>query len=263
MKLPGDIDLNLAMAVWWRNVVVYRHTWVKNILPNFFEPLLYLMGMGLGLGYYVGEGIDGGDYVAFIGPGLLASAAMNGAVFETTYNMFVKMYFARLYDAFLCTPAQIKDVAFGELLWATTRSLIYGLGFCVVLAGLTLAGYPILKSWTAIFLIPAAGLIGMMFGLIGQLFTASIRTIDLYSYFYTLFITPMFLFSGIFFPTSRFPYGDEVAFFTPLYHGVRVCRALATGGWTMDATISTLWMLVVCGVLLAVVPARLKPRTAR
>ncbi|MEZ4461538.1 MAG: ABC transporter permease [bacterium] len=263
MRLPGDINLEFALAVWWRNVTVYRHTWVKNILPNFFEPLLYLVGMGVGLGYYMSSGIEGDDYLAFIGPGLFASAAMNGAVFETTYNMFVKMYFAKLYDAFLCTPAQIKDIAFGELMWAVTRSLIYGFGFFVVLAALTFAGYPILKSPLAILLIPASALIGMTFGLIGQLFTASIRNIDLYSYFYTLFITPMFLFSGIFFPTNRFPYGDEVAFFTPLYHGVRVCRALASGVWTNDATISTIWMVVVCAVLLAIVPGRMKPRSSR
>lgn len=260
MRLPGDIDARLAIAVWWRNVTVYRRTWLKNILPNFFEPLLYLVGMGIGLGYYVGSGIEGEDYLAFIGPGLLASAAMNGAVFETTYNMFVKMYFARLYDAFLCTPAQIKDVAFGELLWAVTRSLIYGFGFLVVLVGLTLAGHPILTSPMAMLLVPASALIGMTFGLIGQLFTASIRNIDLYSYFYTLFVTPLFLFSGIFFPTDRFPWGDELAFLTPLYHGVRLCRGLAVGRFEQAELVSTVWMLVVCAILLAVVPGRLKPR---
>jgi lipooligosaccharide transport system permease protein len=262
MRLPGDIELDYAMAVWWRNVTVYRRTWVKNILPNFFEPLLYLLGMGVGLGYYMGSGIEGEDYLAFIGPGLLASAAMNGAVFETTYNMFVKMYFAKLYDAFLCTPARIKDIAFGELMWAVTRSVIYGFGFFVVLLGLTISGYPILKSGWSVLLIPASALIGMTFGLIGQLFTASIRNIDLYSYFYTLFVTPLFLFSGIFFPTSRFPYGDEVAFFTPLYHGVRLCRGLAAGNLGSEVLVSALWMVVVCAVLLAVVPGRLKPRTS-
>ncbi len=257
MRLPGDIDLRMATVVWWRNVTVYRHTWVLNILPNFFEPLLYLLGMGVGLGFYMQDGIDGANYLAFIGPGLLAAAAMNGAVFETTYNMYVKMYFAKLYDAFLCTPAQIQDIAIGELMWAVTRSAIYGLGFLSVLVGLTIAGYPVLTSWTAIFLFPAALLIGLMFGLIGQLFTSSIRSIDLYSYFYTLFITPLFLFSGIFFPVERFPYGEEVAFFTPLHHGVRLCRALASGEITSDVWISAGWMLLVSAVLLAVVPKRL------
>lgn len=258
MRLPGDIDLRMASVIWWRNVTVYRHTWVKNILPNFFEPLLYLLGMGVGLGFYMSEGIEGADYLAFIGPGLMASAAMNGAVFETTYNMYVKMYFARLYDAYLCTPAQIQDVAIGELMWAVTRSAIYSFGFFVVLIGLTLFGYPILTSWTAIFLLPVSLLIGLLFGLIGQLFTASIRTIDLYSYFYTLFITPLFLFSGIFFPVERFPYGEQVAFFTPLYHGVKLSRGLASGDIDSSLIVSLGWIVVACAVLLAVVPKRLQ-----
>ncbi len=261
MRLPGDIDLGAATSVWWRNVTVYKHTWVKNILPNFFEPLLYLIGMGIGLGYYVGAGIESSDYLAYIGPGLMAAAAMNGAVFEVTYNMFVKMYFARLYDAYVCTPAQIQDVAFGELMWAVTRSLIYGFGCFVVLVGLTFYGYPIITSWTAVFLPVVVIMIGCLFGLIGQLFTASIKTIDLYSYFYTLFVTPLFLFSGIFFPTSRFPYGDEIAWFTPLYHGVRIARAFASGNITTEMWVSCAWIVVVCAVLFALVPRRLKKRT--
>ena len=93
MRLPGDIDLRLAGAVWMRNLTVYRHTWWTNILPNFFEPLLYLIGMGIGLGFYVGEEMGGESYLVFIAPGLMAAAAMNGATFETTYNMFVKLFY--------------------------------------------------------------------------------------------------------------------------------------------------------------------------
>ncbi len=133
MKLPGDIDLRLSIAVWMRNVTVYRHTWMTNLLPNFFEPLLYLLGMGVGLGFYMEKGIDGQAYLVFIAPGLLAGAAMNGASFETTYNMFVKMNFAKVYQAYLSTPVQLQDIAFGELLWAITRALIYGIAFLLIL----------------------------------------------------------------------------------------------------------------------------------
>ena len=105
---------HMAVAVWRRNAAVYRHTWIKNILPNFFEPLLYLVGMGVGLGAYLQGELDGTSYITFIAPGLMAAAAMNGATFETTYNMFVKLHFGRLYDAFLCTPATLEDIAFGS-----------------------------------------------------------------------------------------------------------------------------------------------------
>lgn len=258
MRLPGDIDLNMAKAVWWRNATVYRRTWLKNILPNFFEPLLYLVGMGLGLGFYVGQGISGQDYVAYIGPGLLASAAMNGSVFEVTYNLFVKLHFDRLYDAYLCTPAQIQDVAMGELMWAVTRAGIYGTAFLIVLLAMTLVGYPIVSSWWALLMPPAVVLIGATFGLIGMWFSTFIRTIDMYSYFYTLFLTPLFLFSGIFFPTSRFPYGDTIAWFTPLYHGVRLMRGLAHGQISAEVGTSAAWLVVVCLILFAIVPRRMR-----
>lgn len=258
MRLPGDIDVAMAKAVWWRNATVYKRTWIKNILPNFFEPLLYLVGMGIGLGFYVGEGISGQDYIAFIGPGLLASAAMNGSIFEVTYNLFIKLHFDKLYDAYLSTPAQIQDVAFGELMWAVTRACIYGTGFLVVLLGMTLFGYPILTSWAALLMPLGVLLIGSTFGLIGMWFSTYIKTIDLYSYFYTLFITPLFLFSGIFFPVDRFPYGAEIAWFTPLYHGVRLMRGLAHGEITSTVWMSTAWLVVVCLTLLAIVPKRMR-----
>ena len=220
IRLPGDIDLRLSIAVWMRNVTVYRHTWMTNLLPNFFEPLLYLLGMGVGLGFYMDRGIDGQDYMVFIAPGLLAGAAMNGASFETTYNMFVKMNFAKVYQAYLCTPVQLQDIAFGELLWAITRALIYGIAFLLILVGFTVAGYPILSGWMPFLLPFALALVGALFALIGQLFTSKVKVIDLYSYYYTLWLTPLFLFSGIFFPVDRFPHGETIAWATPLYHCV-------------------------------------------
>ncbi|MFT6398128.1 MAG: lipooligosaccharide transport system permease protein [Bradymonadia bacterium] len=264
MRLPGDIDVAMAMAVWRRNLTLYRRTWVMNILPNFFEPLLYLVGMGVGLGAYLGEEVGGMSYLAFIAPGLMAAAAMNGAVFETTYNVFIKMNYQRIYDAYLGTPAQIQDIMFGELLWATTRAAIYGCAFLVVVAALSFgAGMNMITSWWAL-LIPVAVLgTGMLFAAIGAAFTSMIKVIDLFSYFYTLFLTPLFLFSGIFFPVSRFAYGEQIAFFTPLYHAVRVIRSLAHG--TVDAStgISVVWILAVTMLLYAIIPGRMRKTLAR
>jgi len=254
MRLPGNIDLAMALTVWRRNVMVYRHTWKANILPNFFEPLLYLVGMGVGLGAYVGESVGGTNYLTFIAPGLVAASAMNGAVFETTYNMFVKMRFGRIYDAYLGTPASIEDVAFGELMWAVTRAMIYGVAFLSIVAAMSLFGVPLLTSPWALLLPFELILIGAVFSLIGQVFTAMIKSIDLYSYFYTLGITPLFLFSGIFFPTERFPYGDTIAWFTPLYHGVHLARGLATGVLDLSHAVDAVWMLTICVILVAITP---------
>lgn len=265
MKLPGDIDLAMAVGVWRRNVTVYRHTWLTNILPNFFDPLLYLLGIGMGLGMFIDRRIDGHDYIAWIAPGLMAAAAMNGASFEVTWNMFIRMNFARIYDAYLATPATIQDVAFGELLWAMSRALLYGLAFFAVLIGFTLAGKPILTSpWAA--LVPLAlALVGGTFALLGQLYTSMIRVIDLYGYYWTLFITPSFLFSGIFFPLEGMAYGwgERIAWCTPLYHGVRLVRGLSHGVMTTDQLVSTVWLLALCAALMWAVPRRMRKRMMR
>ena len=265
MNLPGSISLPLAVSVWRRNVTVYRHTWKTNILPNFFDPVLYLLGMGLGLGMFMGREINGQTYLAFIAPGLMASSAMQGASFEATYNMFIKMTFSKLYDAFLATPAQIQDIAFGELLWAMTRAMVYGMAFLFVLTGFTIAGYPVLTSWWVLLTPLAMALTGMMFALIGQLFTASIKTIEYYGFYYTLWLTPLFLFSGIFFPLKEtaYGYGEQIAWFTPLYHAVRLIRGLAQteyGPPGMDQLVSVLWMASLSLVLLWAVPRRMRQR---
>lgn len=254
------VDLDVAAAVWRRNATLYRRTWKMNILPNFFEPVLYLVGMGLGLGSYMRSGMEGPAYVAFIAPGLMAAAAMNGGTFETTYNVFIKLHFQRLYDAFLGTPAMIQDIVFGEIMWAVTRGTIYGVAFMAVLAGMTLLGYPILTSPFALLLPLLIVLTGLLFSLIGAFVTSLIKEIDWYSYFYTLFLTPLFLFSGIFFPTSTFPHGDTVAWFTPLYHAVRLSRGLAQGPLGWEHLVSAAWMICASALLLAVLPRLMRRR---
>ena len=261
MRLPGNIELRHAFAIWMRNFTVYRHTWKMNILPNFFEPVFYLLAMGIGLGLYVNKTMGGMEYLAWLAPGLLAAAAMNGAVFESTYNMFIKMNFSRVYEAYLTTPAELPDIAFGELLWAVTRSAIYGWCFLIVLVGFTLAGKPILTSWWALLLPLLIPLIGAMFALIGQLFTSMIRAIDLYSYFYTLGITPLFLFSGTFFPLNGTLL--TIAMFTPLYHCVRISRDLAHGSVGLHDLGSLAYILALISVLMVIVPWRMRVRMVK
>ncbi len=221
------ISLSGAWRVWERNLRVYKSRWLYSIFPNFFEPVFYLLGLGVGLGAYVAAGgaFEGG-YLAFIAPGLVAASAMNGASFETTYNVFVKLHFAKLYDAMVATRVNMEDVALGEILWAITRALLYGGIFLLVTL---FFGVPL--SATLLLAPLAIVLIGFCFAAIGMTFTALIPSIDYFSFYFTLFLTPLFLFSGIFFPIAgRFPdFLVVVAQLTPLYHGVELMRGLTTG----------------------------------
>lgn len=221
------ISLVGAWRVWERNLRVFKYRWMYGVVPNFFEPIFYLLGLGVGLGAYVSAGgtFENG-YVAFIAPGLVAASTMNGAVFETTYNVFVKLHFGKLYDAMVTTRVNMEDVAFGELLWAVTRSLLYGSIFLLVTL---FFGMPV-SPW--LLLAPfAIMLIGFCFAAIGLAFTSVVNSIDLFTYFFTMFLTPSFLFSDIFFPIAdRFPpFLVVIAQWTPLYHAVQLLRGLVNG----------------------------------
>jgi len=223
--LFGTVSLPHAIAVWQRNAAMYRRTWKLNLLPNFFEPLLYLLSIGIGVGSYVTQ-MEGMSYVQFLAPGLVAVAAMNGASFEVTYNTFVRLNYEKTYDSMLTTPIQPEDLLFGEVLWAVTRACIYGGCFYVVLTALGLAPLP--SSLAALLVLPLAGL---LFAAIGIAFSLRVVTIDLFNFYFTLFLTPLFLFSDIFFPLKERLPGAWLwlAEALPLLHPVRLARATFRG----------------------------------
>jgi lipooligosaccharide transport system permease protein len=242
-----DVRLPSAWRMWQRNAAIYKRTYKLNIVPNFFEPFLYLLAMGLGLGAYLSR-IQGVRYIDFIAPGLVATAAMFGASFEVTFNCFVKMQFGKIYDAVMSTPLTIEDIGLGEMLWSTTRSLIYG---CIFLA--IASAFGVVHSWWALLTPFAVALTGMMFSTIGLSFTAVIPLIDYYTYYWTMFITPMFLFSGIFFPLDRMPdWVQVVAWFIPLHQAVNLMRGLILTGDIGAAAAAALWMTVLTAVLFVV-----------
>lgn len=214
-----------ALSVWGRNFAMYRRTWRLNILPNFFEPILYLLSIGIGVGAYVSQ-MGGTSYVAFLAPGLVAAAAMNGASFEVTYNAFVRMNFEKTYASMLTTPIEPDDVLAGEVLWAMTRSFLYGGSFFVVVAAAGLAPLP-----ASLWALPLVPLTGLLFAALGIAFSLRIPSIDLFSYYFTLFLTPLFLFSDIFFPLEERLSGPWrfVAEVLPLLHPVRLMRAAFRG----------------------------------
>ncbi len=243
-----------ALAVWRRNFAMYRRTWRLNILPNFFEPILYLVSIGVGVGAYVSQ-MGGTSYVAFLAPGLVAVAAMNGASFEVTYNAFVRMNFEKTYEAMLTTPIQPEDVLAGEVLWAMTRSLIYGGCFFLVVAASGLAPMP-----GALWSIPLIPLTGLLFASLGIAFSLRIPNIDLFSFYFTLFLTPLFLFSDVFFPLEERLSGVwlTVAEVLPLLHPVRLVR----GAFAAEAP-ATLWWDLAYVVALSALLLRIAARVTR
>jgi lipooligosaccharide transport system permease protein len=231
-----SVSFPYAVSIWRRNASMYRRTWKWNILPNFFEPVFYLFSIGVGVGAYVSE-MGGMSYIQFLAPGLICVAAMNGASFEVTYNIFVRLIFEKSYDAMLTTPIEPDDILVGEVLWAVTRSCVYGGCFFLVLALFGLTPWP--ASLWALVVIPITGL---LFASIGIVFSLRVPNIDSFSFYFTLFLTPLFLFSDVFFPLEeRLSRGWLwVAEALPLLHPVRLARTAFSGHWS----VIILWDLV-------------------
>jgi lipooligosaccharide transport system permease protein len=219
--------------MWHRNWTIFKKVFWISIAPTFIEPFIYLLSLGVGLGLFVRQ-IEGLSYIQFIAPGLLASTVMFGASFETTYDSFVRMKYERTYDAVLATPLSIEDVIGGEIIWGATRGYINALIFLFVITIFGLAKLP-----AALLLVPLLFIFSLLFAIIGMFFTALVSNISLFNYYFTLFITPLFLFSGIFFPVEALPlWAQRLAFFTPLYHVVLICRNLALGRLSASVSVS-------------------------
>ena len=243
-------NLRIASRVWRRDLRVFSKIWKGALLPQFFDPLFYLVAMGFGLGTYVAR-INGIPYRDFIGPGLVASAVMWSASFEVTWNVFFKMEESRLYDAILTTPVEVPDLVAAEVGWAATRAVIYGTTFLGIVAAFGLVN----SLWAlTVPLFLAIG--GACFGMIGMTFTSLAPRMEFYSYYFTLFITPLFLFSGIFYPLTRLPdWVSVIAWFTPLYHLVQITRGLCLHPDLGSVLGNAAWLAVLTAVLF-LVPVR-------
>jgi lipooligosaccharide transport system permease protein len=241
-----SVSVPHALAVWRRNAAMYRRTWMLNILPNFFEPVFYLASLGIGVGSYITQ-MGGTSYAGFLAPGLVCVAAMNGASFEVTYNIYVRLTYERAYDAMLTTPIQPDDVLAGEVLWALTRSCIYGGCFFIVICLFGLAPLP-----NALLAVPLIPLTGLLFAAIGITFSLRIPNIDLFSFYFTLFLTPLFLFSDVFFPLQERLNGKWlwVAEALPLLHPVRMVRAAFRGHISLIVAWDLAYVLIVSALLL-------------
>ncbi|MCR3921535.1 MAG: ABC transporter permease [Firmicutes bacterium] len=227
-----------AWRVFARNMAVFKKTYKANIAFNFFEPLLYLAAMGMGLGAFVGS-INGISYVQFIAPGMIASSAMWAASSECTYDSFVRMKMEKIYHAIVVTPINLHEVIAGELFTGTLKSVLYGSVILLVITGLGLV-----TSFYALLVPFVLLLCGIIFSELGMIWTGLVAKIDSFSYFFTLIITPMYLFSGVFFPIEALPdIVQTVAWFLPLYHVVTVLRSLVLGLISPALFGHILWLL--------------------
>ena len=233
-----------------RNFLVYKRIWLI-IFSGFFEPLFYLFSIGIGLGALIGDIDVGGrsvEYAAYVAPALLASAAMNGAIYESTFNIFFKVRYGRVYEAILSTPMQPLDIAIGEIAWSLGRGAIYAGGFLVVAAVMGL-----LHSAWAIAAVPAAVLIGFAFAAVGMAATTFMKSWQDFD-LVTLVTLPLFLFSATFYPLSIYPDVFQVITqFSPLYHSVEVVRALTLGAfdWSIAGHVAFLVVMGVTGLTIA------------
>jgi lipooligosaccharide transport system permease protein len=212
-----------------------------NFFPPLVEALLYLFAIGMGIGSYVKE-IEGIPYVTFIAPAILAIAVMNSAFFECTYGSFVRMYYQKSFDAMIATPLSIEDVIAGELLWGATRSVIY-----VVIMLPVLAVFKVISLPHALLAIPLAFIGGLMFAGIAMCFTAITPGIDTLNYPAFLFITPMTLFSGTFFPLTLLPVALQYFALAvlPLTHLVAIMRMFTQAAISPVLLLHLVWIIMV------------------
>jgi len=237
-----------------RNYLVYRSQW-KMFVSGFLEPFLYLLSIGVGVGKLIhafelnGHSIP---YAEFVAPGMLAASAFNGALLDSTFNVFFKLRYEKLYDQMLATPLRASDIARGEILWGQLRGGSYSLAFLVIMWAMGLV-----HSWWAVLAFPAALLIGFAFAAVCMALTTWMTSWQDFDKVLVVQL-PLFLFSGTFFPVTAFHGALRwVVEATPLYRGVVLCRELTTGVLSWESGVSVVY-LVVMGLLgLLVVRRRL------
>jgi lipooligosaccharide transport system permease protein len=242
------------LRVYERSMIYYRRVW-SIVVSGFFEPVFYLFSLGIGLDPLVGAvAVDGRQvsYTAFVAPGLLAASAMNGAVYESTMNVFFKLKYGKTYDAMLATPLKVGDLAMGEIAWCLTRGGLYAGGFLIVMLAMGLIESP----W-GVLALPAAILIGFGFAAIGFAATSFMRSWQDFD-LVVLVTLPLFLFSTTFYPLEIYPDGLQwVVRATPLYQGVELMRSLTLGtvGWDILAHVA--YFLAMGAVGLSITDRRL------
>jgi lipooligosaccharide transport system permease protein len=222
--LPYPTLRRRLFSVWYRHVRVYTKNLVSNGLPPFLEPLLFLMGVGLGLGHYITRSMQGLSYIDFLGTGLLVTTAMFTSAFECSFGTFIRLEFEKVYDAMLAAPITVNDLLIGEMIWAGTKGFFFSFAVLCILTAFGITHLP------AGLLAPFVGfLTGVMFATLSLWVTSFVKTINHFNFYMTGFISPMFFFSGVVFPITDLPVPVQfVAELVPLTHAARLVRAVTT-----------------------------------
>lgn len=246
-----------AFTIWMRNLLVWRKMLGSSVVINFGEPFLYLVGLGFGLGLFIGEQMDM-PYLTFLASGILASSAMNTASFEALFSVFTRMVPQKSYDAMLASPLEVPDIVAGEILWCATKSLIHGTAILAVAAILgAVAG------WRALWVLPLLFLTGLTFAGPAMIMTARARGYDFFSYYTTLVMTPLMLLSGVFYPiTALPPVMQDILYWLPLAHAIQLMRPLMAGLPVTDVALH-LAVLVAYAVVGYLIAARLIEKRLR
>ncbi len=258
-SLPFPPISRRFFRVWQRNLTVYRKSWKVSIVPPLLEPLLYIAAFGIGLSGLIGDVVYQGvpvSYVDFVIPALLATTIMYNSFFETSYNSFVRMYYQKTFDAMMATPLNMAEIITGEIAWSATKSLLSAGLMLPVISAFGLLSFP-----RSLWILPLAVLGGVAFGATGMFFTSLVRGIETFNLPVFLFITPMFLFSGTFFPLDQLPgWGQVIAMFLPLTHLVLLARAATLGMWNNILLFSFAYILAYTLILFPYALIRMERR---
>jgi lipooligosaccharide transport system permease protein len=244
-------DVRQTYRVWYRHLLAWTRFYRTSIALNFVEPVTGLVALGFGLGSYV-HLVNGVTFLQFIAPGLVAVTAMNAVTFDSLFATYNFLYENRVYPSMITSPLTVDDLVAGTILWQATRSLIYGSTFLLIIGC-----FGLVHSWAALLVLPLLVLAGMMFAAPAICMAASAKVFEHMFYYITLVITPMYMFSGIFFPPNRLPHAVQGAiWFTPLYHVAHLARSFVLGQLSSDLLVDVAWIAVFTAVAM-LFPSRL------
>ena len=249
---PPSLSLRF-IPVWRRNFLVWRKLAIPSILGNLADPMIYMLGLGYGLGRLLPE-VGGVSYITFLAAGTVCFSTMNAATFEALYSAFSRMQVQRTWDAILNAPVSLDDLVLAELVWAASKSFLSGLAILAVIWALGLT-----STALSLWVLPLIFLVGLSFGGLGLIVTALAPSYDFFMYYFTLFITPMTLLSGVFFPVEQLPAAFQaVSAFLPRSHAVQLARPLLLGSVPQDILlhVAVLALYALAGFHLALLLAR-------
>lgn len=242
--------------VWRRNLRVWRKLAIPSMLGNLADPLLYMFGLGYGLGRMLDD-VGGLSYIGFLAAGIVCSSTMMSASFEAMYSAFSRMHVQKTWDAILNAPLTLDDVVLGELVWAASKSFLSGCAVLIVATALGLVPSPL-----ALAVVPLIFLTGLAFAGPGLIMTALSPSYDFFMYYFTLCVTPMMLLCGVFFPLDQLPAAAQmVAQVLPLTHAVSLARPLVNGevppAWWLHIVVLAAYAAASYYVALALIRRRL------